>query len=446
MQEALRDLRELRALRNREAAALRDSLAMVDLLRSTGGATTQADVLTALLAAVLRHSGADGVVIAGLDDGVPRTYQAVGSANRDLRLPAALFAEPEATILADLHLGSWAKPLTDSARAFHAVMRAPLALPGVTGGCVIALSKQAEAYGSEDLDFLVKLADVARQALSRVALVEHNAILAAVIDGAEASITIADARDHSLPLIYVNQAFCRLSGYEPEEVLGRNCRFLSVEPKDSPERTRLRQVIRDFDTGTFVLRNQRKNGDLFWNRLTIYPVYGQTRKIDYLVASQSDVTAERDAQDQRDQAKANLATALSSTNQGFLLLDPDGLIIFANSRFRRFFETEQASWTSGQPYREVYQRRLRDTGLSAQDAAAIAEKRFRTMYSMPTVREMVLGDGRVLMVNDQPTDNGGAVTVVTDVTNLKVAERKLEERAAAIDAAQDGIAITDDAG
>ncbi|MEO0762594.1 MAG: ATP-binding protein, partial [Pseudomonadota bacterium] len=61
-------------------------------------------------------------------------------------------------------------------------------------------------------------------------------------------------------------------------------------------------------------------------------------------------------------------------------------------------------------------------------------------------REERLPDGRILLVNDRPLRDGGAVSIATDVTSLKATERMLAQRAAAIDATQDGIAVTDEDG
>ena len=61
-------------------------------------------------------------------------------------------------------------------------------------------------------------------------------------------VTLADVRDPELPLVYVNEAFTRLTGYTSDEVLGRNCRFLqgpgTERPPCSASATRSRACAR----------------------------------------------------------------------------------------------------------------------------------------------------------------------------------------------------------
>ena len=58
-------------------------------------------------------------------------------------------------------------------------------------------------------------------------------------------VTLADVRDPELPLVYVNEAFTRLTGYTSDDALGRNCRFLQG-PGTEPAAV---QRIRDASPG-----------------------------------------------------------------------------------------------------------------------------------------------------------------------------------------------------
>ncbi len=52
---------------------------------------------------------------------------------------------------------------------------------------------------------------------------------------AQEGITIADARQPDMPLIYANEGFTSVTGYSVRETLGKNCRFLQGEASDVPE-------------------------------------------------------------------------------------------------------------------------------------------------------------------------------------------------------------------
>jgi PAS domain S-box-containing protein len=107
------------------------------------------------------------------------------------------------------------------------------------------------------------------------------------------SISITDPSQPDGPLVYVNPAFERTTGYAAEEVLGRNCRFLQGEDRDQPALGELRAAIREERHCTVVLRNYRKNGTLFYNELSVYPVRDENDRVMNFVGVQNDITEQR---------------------------------------------------------------------------------------------------------------------------------------------------------
>jgi PAS domain S-box-containing protein len=107
------------------------------------------------------------------------------------------------------------------------------------------------------------------------------------------SIVITDPRQPDGPLVYVNPAFERTTGYAAEEALGRNCRFLQGEDRNQPALGELRAAIREERHCTVVLRNYRKNGTLFYNELSIYPVRDENDRVMNFVGVQNDITERR---------------------------------------------------------------------------------------------------------------------------------------------------------
>ncbi len=100
------------------------------------------------------------------------------------------------------------------------------------------------------------------------------------------------ARDDN-PIEYVNPAFERISGYSASEVIGRDSRFMAAPGLDDDERRRLRKAIRARQQVNVVFRNLRRNGELFWNDLTITPVADGTGKVTHFIGVINDVTALR---------------------------------------------------------------------------------------------------------------------------------------------------------
>ena len=119
------------------------------------------------------------------------------------------------------------------------------------------------------------------------------------IAAASNGITLADPSQPDCPLVYVNEAFLRMTGYSTEEVLGRNCRFLQGEDTDSHAVTELREAIRQERTCHVSFLNYRKDGSPFWNEVTVSPVRNVRGDLTHFVGVQADVTARHEADAER---------------------------------------------------------------------------------------------------------------------------------------------------
>jgi PAS domain S-box-containing protein len=116
------------------------------------------------------------------------------------------------------------------------------------------------------------------------------------MDRAPVGISIADMRLPDEPLIYVNEAFERLTGYSAEETLGRNCRFLQGEDTDPEPIEQLRAAIADDEATAVELRNYTKDGEEFWNRVEIAPIRSVDGEVTHYVGYQTDVSARKRAE------------------------------------------------------------------------------------------------------------------------------------------------------
>ncbi|MFC4933211.1 EAL domain-containing protein [Massilia sp. GCM10023247] len=104
-------------------------------------------------------------------------------------------------------------------------------------------------------------------------------------------ITRIEGRD--CPIEYVNPAFERISGYPAAEVIGRDSRFMAAPGMDSNERARVHDAIAARQPVNVVFRNLRKNGELFWNDLSITPVLDEHGEATHFIGIIMDVTASK---------------------------------------------------------------------------------------------------------------------------------------------------------
>ena len=129
-------------------------------------------------------------------------------------------------------------------------------------------------------------------------------------------ILITDPNLPDNPIIYVNPAFVRTTGYTMEEVLGRNCRFLQGEDRDQPVLEDLRACIREGQECRVVLRNYRRDGSLFWNELYVSPVYDEAGKLTNFIGVQNDVTESKRTEEALKGSEDRLRLAVESTGLG----------------------------------------------------------------------------------------------------------------------------------
>jgi len=126
------------------------------------------------------------------------------------------------------------------------------------------------------------------------------------MDEAPVGITIADGRRRDTPLIYVNEAFQELSGYDESTALGRNCNFMQGTESGEAEIAEMAKAIDAGDPVEVELVNYTADGDPFWNRVHIAPVHDESGTVTHYVGFQLDITerveAEREARRQAEKA------------------------------------------------------------------------------------------------------------------------------------------------
>ena len=117
------------------------------------------------------------------------------------------------------------------------------------------------------------------------------------IDAAPIGISLSDPSLPDNPLVYVNETWEEFTGYETEEVLGRNPRLLQGPQTDGDSVGRIAAAIDDEEPTTTELRNYRKDGTPFWNELTIAPIHDGDGDIAHYVGFQVNVTDRREAEE-----------------------------------------------------------------------------------------------------------------------------------------------------
>ena len=115
-------------------------------------------------------------------------------------------------------------------------------------------------------------------------------LLERMVNASEDGIVIAEQEGDENILIYVNQGFEKLTGYTADEILYQDCRFLQGDDKDQSSLDKVRKAIKEKKPCREILRNYRKDGSMFWNELSITPVFDDKDQLTYFIGIQKDVT------------------------------------------------------------------------------------------------------------------------------------------------------------
>lgn len=168
-----------------------------------------------------------------------------------------------------------------------------------------------------------------------------EALLHRALDATTSGVTVADMRRPDQPLVYVNQAFERLSGYDAAQVIGRNCRFMQGADTDPRMLEQVRVAIHEQREWHGTLLNYRgPDRTPWWNEIHLAPVVDEDGNLLQYIGVQHDVTervvAERALAHERDRSRAYL-----SQIEQLAFTDP--LTGFANRR-RVEESVEAALW------------------------------------------------------------------------------------------------------
>ncbi len=136
---------------------------------------------------------------------------------------------------------------------------------------------------------LLSLRDISQ----RKAADKQLRLLQRSLDASYNGTLICDAQAADLPIIYVNPAFERITGYSAAEAIGRNCRFLQNQERDQAGLNEIRLGLRERRDVHVVLRNFHKDGSPFWNDLYIAPVPDEQGRISHFIGVLNDISEQK---------------------------------------------------------------------------------------------------------------------------------------------------------
>ena len=181
-------------------------------------------------------------------------------------------------------------------------------------------------------------------------------ILASVLDATNTGVVITDNLLPDNPIIYCNAAFEEMCGYDHDEIIGHNCRFLQDKDRSQESRFKIAQAIKDGENCVVEIRNYTKDGRLFHNELYLSPVKDASGNVTHFVGIQNDVSLRKKAEqilqmnfketEQKvidrtrmlKESEEYLSSIVETIRESLLVMDKDYTVLSANNHFLNTFK------------------------------------------------------------------------------------------------------------
>ena len=153
--------------------------------------------------------------------------------------------------------------------------------------------------------------------------------------------------DSNRLITYVNEGFSRLTGYDPKELLGKNCDVLQGEKTDPKTINQLRDKLNENRHFEGEIINYRKDGSTFWNRLLISPIFDDAGKRVGFFGFQRDITATKETEFALQRSEARLRTILELEPECVTIISTDGRILEMNRAGLDLIQADSAEQVCG---------------------------------------------------------------------------------------------------
>ena len=227
------------------------------------------------------------------------------------------------------------------------------------------------------------------------------------------------------PIVYVNAAFERTTGYSAHEVIGRNPRFLQGDEVNQPELCTIRNGLKEGLPVQVTVRNYRKSGAFYYNDVSIAPVHDADGRVTHYIGIQQDVTARVLAEQAMEDRLRFEHTLLDTIPLPVFSVDLDGIVIAANRAFEEVMGQKRGS-LQGRRVRDVVpddpdgRHAAADRQLFERGGSITYETRIRLADGTP--RDIIVKKAAFLNASSR---TAGLVGVFSDITDMKRRETEL---------------------
>jgi PAS domain S-box-containing protein len=261
---------------------------------------------------------------------------------------------------------------------------------------------------------------------------KNSELLNFAVNNSPAVFYISDPGDN-FRITYISENIGQLTGHKADDILAdRNYTRKFIHEDDREELEHAFERLSGTDPQSIRYRFRKPNDDYVWLRDDLRYVVSADFDERHVVGCIMDITNEMEAQSDRDRLSGLLHDAIETTPNGFAVYDTNERLVLCNGSFAELFG-EPPDKLVGLQQNEIIRRSLEETvrinGEFIDDPHSWAERQMTLDRSHGGhTYELEREDGRTFLLSLQRKSDGGAVTLRTDVTELKKAQASLMER------------------
>ncbi|MDX1585114.1 MAG: PAS domain S-box protein [Balneolaceae bacterium] len=154
-------------------------------------------------------------------------------------------------------------------------------------------------------------------------------------------ITELDLEKPGPKIVYVNDGFCKMTGYSREEVIGKTPRILQGPKTDRAILDKLKRKLREGQAFFGQAINYRKDGTEFVNQWDIHPLTDSEGKITHWVSYQHDITERKRAEKVLVDTNVEFDDLKEESKRTVIDVDEQGNIVMANKSFRELVKYDK---------------------------------------------------------------------------------------------------------
>ena len=154
-------------------------------------------------------------------------------------------------------------------------------------------------------------------------------LLESVITNTQDAVIITEATQ-GFPIVYVNEAFTKITGYTPDDVKGKNPKIFQGPKSNKDEIGKLSAALKENKSAQITTINYKKSGEEYWVNFSVNPVFNDKKEITHWISIQKDTTEIIKANEEIRLQKKFTEDVLNNIPTDIAVFDPDHNYIFVN--------------------------------------------------------------------------------------------------------------------